>query len=254
MATFKRIKLNQLFTQWSPHKIATTPWLNSLGISSHLIKHYVNAGWITRIGTGAFLRSGDQITWPAAIQALQQQLKLEIHLGGESALELDGIYDQIPQGTGQNLFLYGKQGVKVPQWIYNDSFGVTPVYSKMEVFRKTPLNTFREFSKDSFSIKVSSRERAILELLHDVPLKRDLHSIRNIFLQFSTLRSTVVQSHLENCTSIKIKRLFMYLSRESNHPWYKDLDKSKISLGSGKRVIEKLGKLDPEFLITVESE
>jgi len=65
------------------------------------------------------------------------------------------------------------------------------------------------------------------------------------------LRADVVQSLLEQCASVKVKRLFLHLAEKHNHAWFKSLDLAKVSLGSGKRMLVPGGRLDPKYLITV---
>jgi hypothetical protein len=56
---------------------------------------------------------------------------------------------------------------------------------------------------------------------------------------------------LEKCTSVKVKRLFLHLAELHRHPWVRQLDPTKVDLGSGKRALVPGGKLDPKYLITV---
>jgi hypothetical protein len=41
------------------------------------------------------------------------------------------------------------------------------------------------------------------------------------------------------------------LSRRKTPPWLRQINREEISLGSGKRMLVKGGKLDPKYLITV---
>ncbi len=61
----------------------------------------------------------------------------------------------------------------------------------------------------------------------------------------------VLQSLLECCTSVKVKRLFMYMAESHQHPWVGKLDLSIVDFGQGKRVIVKAGLLDKKYNITV---
>ncbi|HEX9971507.1 MAG TPA: type IV toxin-antitoxin system AbiEi family antitoxin domain-containing protein, partial [bacterium] len=70
----------------------------------------------------------------------------------------------------------------------------------------------------------------------------------------ATLRPQLVQQLLEQCNSIKVKRLFLYFAEKHDHEWFNHLNKNKINLGSGKRVVVKNGKLDKKYQITVLSE
>ena len=61
----------------------------------------------------------------------------------------------------------------------------------------------------------------------------------------------MVQELLEDCNSIKVKRLFLYLAENSDHFWFKELNVKSVNLGKGKRVIDVNGKLDKKYNITV---
>lgn len=70
----------------------------------------------------------------------------------------------------------------------------------------------------------------------------------------TTLRPTLVQELLESCRSVKVKRLFMHLAEKSSHPWIEQLDRAKIDLGKGKRVVVAGGRFDSKYGITVPRE
>jgi hypothetical protein len=64
----------------------------------------------------------------------------------------------------------------------------------------------------------------------------------------------LVQQLLEKCTSVKVKRLFLYLAEKSDHEWMKFLNKAKIDLGKGKRSFAKKGVYVPQYQITVSKD
>ena len=66
-----------------------------------------------------------------------------------------------------------------------------------------------------------------------------------------TLRPSLVQTLLETCSSIKAKRLFLFLAEAMNHAWVKRIHLSNVRLGEGKRVIVKNGRFDSKYNITV---
>ena len=68
------------------------------------------------------------------------------------------------------------------------------------------------------------------------------------------LRPKMVQTLLEQCRSIKVKRLFLHLGERCNHSWVAKLDLKRVDLGSGNRVIVPGGRLDSKYHITVERE
>ena len=65
------------------------------------------------------------------------------------------------------------------------------------------------------------------------------------------LRPDVVQQLLEQCRSIKVKRLFLFLAQRLQHPWFEMLDFSRVDIGKGKRSIVKHGVLEKKYQITI---
>jgi N-acetylglutamate synthase-like GNAT family acetyltransferase len=65
------------------------------------------------------------------------------------------------------------------------------------------------------------------------------------------LRPTLLQQLLEDCKSIKVKRLFLFMAEKAGHSWLEDLDLSKIDLGKGKRSIVKNGIFNSKYQITI---
>ncbi|MCD6326678.1 AbiEi antitoxin N-terminal domain-containing protein, partial [bacterium] len=98
-------KINQLLKEWPKGTVATQAKLSKLGISRQLATKYVLHNWIIRIGTGAFVRSGDQIDWRGGLYALQTQLGLSVHVGARIALELQGLSHFVPLGQQEKVNL-----------------------------------------------------------------------------------------------------------------------------------------------------
>lgn len=101
------------------------------------------------------------------------------------------------------------------------------------------------------ALRLSSPEQAIMEYLHDIPEHESFDEANYIMEGLTTLRPALVQSLLEGCRSVKVKRLFLHLAERYSHPWFKSLDETSVNLGSGKRAIIKGGKLDKKFQIVV---
>jgi hypothetical protein len=70
----------------------------------------------------------------------------------------------------------------------------------------------------------------------------------------TTLRPQLVQQLLEQCASLKVKRLFMYMADKSQHQWFHALDKSVIYLGDGKRSFARNGVYISNYMITIPKE
>ena len=93
-----------------------------------------------------------------------------------------------------------------------------------------------------------------MEMLYFVPKEQGFDEAQKIIENLFTLRPQLVQKLLENCNSIKTKRLFLYLAEKQSLPWVRKLDLSRINLGSGARQIVAGGFLDKKFKITVPKE
>jgi len=64
-------------------------------------------------------------------------------------------------------------------------------------------------------------------------------------------RIDLLQTRLEQCNSVKAKRLFFYLAELCSMSWVPDLDMNKIEMGKGDRSLCIDGKYIPKYGITV---
>ena len=104
---------------------------------------------------------------------------------------------------------------------------------------------------DGINVYLSSPERAALEILYLVPNKQSYEEAFKLIEALTQLRPNVVQSLLEKCKSIKVKRLFLYLADKFQHPWLSRLDLSKVNLGRGNRVIGQGGSYDAKYQLSL---
>ncbi|MBS0271181.1 MAG: type IV toxin-antitoxin system AbiEi family antitoxin [Proteobacteria bacterium] len=251
MNMFNGTKINQLLQIWPKGTVATSSWLKKQGISSILKQKYQESQWVESIGYGAVIRKGDKVDWPGALFALQDQLQIDIHVGGKSALELLGYAHFVKFGESV-LHLYSHHGKKLPLWFTNHQWGQEVYVHKTKLLcSHEGLTSYQEMA---FSITISGAERAFLEMLYLVPQQQDMQECYYLLENLIDLRPVVLQALLEKVSSVKVKRLFFFLADKLNHPWLDSLDKSKISLGSGKRKIVEQGVLDKKYLITVPRE
>ena len=93
-----------------------------------------------------------------------------------------------------------------------------------------------------------------MECLYLVPKYQDLSECYELMEGLNNLRPKEVQKLLEACTSVKVKRLFLFLADKVGHVWLKHIDFNQIDLGKGKRSIIKGGTYIPKYQITVNNE
>jgi len=251
MDNSKGTKINRLLQVWPQGTVATAVWLKERGISPLLNRRYQETGWLDSFGYGAAIRKGDKVEWPGALFSLQTQLHLPIHVGGKSALELQGYAHFIKFGQ-LGVHLYHQRGRKLPVWFTNATWE-----EKVHIHTTNllPASTGCVFYEEkNFSIQISGPERAFFEMLYLVPQAQDLQECYYLLENMIDLRPAVLQTLLEQLTSVKVKRLFLFLADKVHHPWLDQLDCTRIALGSGNRQIVANGVLDKKYLITVPPE
>jgi len=248
-----KTKINRLLQNWPRNAIKTVKELKPLGYSPQLLKMYVNSGWLDLYGRGAYKLSGDEVDWHGAVYALQKQKKSFIHPGAKTALSLKGYSHYLLQkSVGADLF--GNPSDNLPKWFKDQPWMKNIRFASTGMIDYNKVNAFTEVKIDSIPLKVSAPELSILEMLYLVPKHYTFDEANLIMESLTTLRDKLVQQLLENCTSIKVKRLFLYLAEKNRHSWFEELNLKKIDLGRGKRVIVKNGKLNKKFNITVPKE
>ena len=251
MSTVKVLKINQLLSSQPPRTVMLSPWLVKHGYSSDLQKRYRKSGWLKSIGTGAMIRAGDHVSYEGAIYALQKQLGLSVHSGGRNALSILGKSHYLNLSQ-KKVILFGESSENLPTWFKTYDWGVKLEYHASS-FLLTDLGLV-DVKAETFNIKVSGAARAMMECLYLVPKKQELFECYELMEGLSNLRPNQVQKLLEACSSVKVKRLFMYLAEKCNHSWVKYISKESIDFGSGKRSLVKNGVYIQKYQITVSRE
>jgi hypothetical protein len=251
MTTNNESKLKKLLDLSRPGTVLLAKWLETQRISRDLQSYYRKNGWLESIGTGAFKRPNDSVNWQGAVYALQQQARMPVHAGAMTALSLQGFAHYF-RLTNETVFLFSPLKARLPSWIATHSWGQPIEHVKTSLLPEDlALSTHEE---KSFSINVSSPERAMLECLYLAPEKLDLTECFQLMQGLSNLRPKVVQELLEKCSSIKAKRLFLFMATKAQHQWLNFVDRKKIDLGEGDRSITKGGFYNSDFRISIPKE
>lgn len=252
MTRLNRRRLNHLIGHIPAGIVLTLKWLKEQGISTKLAWWYVHSNWLERIGEEAYKKVGDQVEWAGAVSALQTQLNLSLHVGAKTALQLLGQAHFIPMQGIKRIQLFTRPGVSIPQWLRNEeAWKVEFKIYKTALFNDEIMTGLVERTVDGVNLFISSPERAILEVLYLVPKEQPFDEVVSLAESLGQLRPLVVQSLLEQCKSIKVKRLFLHLAERFQHTWLTELNLKKIDLGHGKRVIGSGGHYDPKYQISV---
>ena len=172
---------------------------------------------------------------------------------GKSALELQGYAHYLPFNK-QTISILTSSNIFLPKWIYKLKFNANIQIFSTNIFLENEPNCLTKIKAGDLDIMISAPERAIIEMIYRIPTQYSFQETAEIFTSLTTLRAELVEKLLEYCTSIKAKRIFLFLAELNNHNWFSKINTSKINIGKGKRMIEKNGILNSKYLITVPKE
>lgn len=251
MSTNNEIKIKKLLDLHVPGTVILASWLEEKGFSHDLQHRYLRSGWLESVGVGAFKRPNENLSWQGAIFSLQKQGHLSLHAGGLTALSLLGYSHYIRTGP-ETVYVFSDLKTPLPSWFKKYPWKESVKHIKTS-FLPAVLG-LQENTETQLQITISTPERAILECLYLCPDKMDLIEVYQILSGMVNLRPDLIQKLLEECNSIKVKRLFLFMSKKSNHQWRNFLSLERINLGTGDRSIVKNGIYDSEHRITVPKE
>ena len=213
----KEQKINYLLHSQPSGVVYLSSWLSENGFSTQLLNRYKKSNWLYSIGTGAWMRVGDKPTYEGALYALQQQANSSTHIGGKTALSLLGKPHYLELSTRQ-ITLFGSNEEKLPAWFSKYDWGLkVNYYSSSFLPPKAGLQTL---DQHAFSLQISNPIRALLECLYLSPKKQELLECYEIMEGLNNLQPKQVQELLEQCTSIKVKRLFLCMAEKTKHEWF----------------------------------
>ena len=259
-------------------------WLERHGYSRSLRNHYLKKGWLEPLARGVYRRPSvplpgrskvQDLLWEQVVVSLQTLLTKSIAIGGRTALELQGFSHYLAPSGPREVHLYGNEDP--PSWVFRLRLNTSLVFhNNTKLFRPAvrsrasreqtarPTHTPAPDVSDTqaglmrqtwghwnWPLLMSTPERAILELLEQVPQEETFHQADVLVEGLRNLSPKRLQQLLADCRNIKVKRLFLWFAERHNHAWLKKLDRAAIDLGRGKRMLVRGGKLDTKFNITV---
>lgn len=128
----------------------------------------------------------------------------------------------------------------LPTWVEETDCGVVIEYHAPNPFgakEQSPATSAQLDVSAGYSgglpLTVSSAGRTVFELLNYVNYEAQFTHAAEILRGLVNLRPSVMQLHLEQCRSIKTKRLVLFFGNHYKQSWYAKEDLSKVDLGSG---------------------
>ena len=271
MAIQKRDKIKQLERLLPEGLLVDSAWMEKNGYSRALRSQYVSSGWLEQPARSVYCRPRGKPGWKQVVISLQTLLGYPVSVGGRTALDEQGFAHYLYHKE-QPVHLYTE--AKLPGWL-SKLPGCPPfvLHNRTRLFPsvkrdESVLSLSREddvkenrslpgslqvedWGQWKWPLVMSAPERAILEVLDELPDYETFHRIDKYMESLVNLRPRRIQSLLEETKSVKVKRLFFYFADRHNHKWRAHLNPDKVNLGAGKRVIYKGGVLDKKYQITV---
>jgi Transcriptional regulator, AbiEi antitoxin, Type IV TA system/Transcriptional regulator, AbiEi antitoxin N-terminal domain len=269
MATPNRASINQLERALPEGLLVDAAWLARHGYSTSLRSKYVASGWLTQPARRLYQRPRGDLSWQQVVISLQTLLAQDLVVGGRSALALHG-HEHYLRQSNDTTYLYGPK--RPPTWlpnlkigtefrcrndgrIFTDAIASTAPH-RLQVedrsrAKRSDGTTSLAWGQWNWPLTVSTPERAIIELLDELPEDETFHQVDVLMEGLSTLSPTRLQALLVDCHNVKVKRLFFFFADRHAHAWLKRLDRKAIDLGRGKRSLVKGGRYDAKYMITV---
>lgn len=267
MTERKERKLNRLERLLPEGLLADAAWLSAQGYSTSLRAQYVAAGWLSQPSRRVYRRGFGDLSWQQATVSVQTILGRRLVAGGRTALELQG-YAHFLHQDQREILLYGPN--RPPGWLQQLPIGQTFSYRNSETL--LPLSDFPHglergssasvpedlttlpYGQWNWPLTVSRPERALLELLDELPNRESFTQVDALVEGLGNLRPTLLTALLARCRSIKVKRLFFFFADRHPHSWLGRIDRRAVDLGRGKRHLVSGGVLDSTYQITVPRE
>jgi Transcriptional regulator, AbiEi antitoxin, Type IV TA system/Transcriptional regulator, AbiEi antitoxin N-terminal domain len=251
----KNEKINQLNQLLPEGLVVDTPWLERHGYRRQWREKYVAQGWLQSVTRGVYRRPSSQadttIPWQRIVISLQRLLEKPLHVGGRSALELHGLAHYLRLSGTSTVHLYAFE--KLPGWTQRIDTDTRLIEHKANRLFDPAASgiTQIEWGHWGWKLDLATPERALCELLDEVPDRESFHQADVLMESARTLSPRKVQAMLEVCKSVKVKRLFLWFADRHHHSWFDKLNFSQIDLGRGKRQIIPGGRFDQKYQITV---
>lgn len=246
------IKIKQILDAQGADTLLFSSWLTAQGINRAEQAAYVQSGWLEKVAHGVYKVAGANVSLFSAVSAYNSQLGKQCIIGAETALDIRGYSHYVPMGKPL-AFLFTESRAKLPQWFLTTEWDRTIRYHTISLWTDNNLG-LEQREEDGRTLLISSPERAIMECLNRPFIAQTLMDTYYIMEMLTTLRPKLVQQLLEQCSSVKVKRLFLYLAEKANYPWYKAIDTGRVNLGSGRRMISPTGKYVSKYNITIPTE
>lgn len=265
MAGLNRNRLKYVLEQVPPGFLVDSRWLAASDVAKSSAHDYHREGWLERVARGVYRRpyphadQQDVRDWKLPVLSAQWIMGYDFHVGGMSALTLEGHNHYLGLGRSANVYLYGD----VPSWLPRLQVDAHFLPRRRQLFGSDPVGIDdRDFdptagnapSPWNWPLRRSSPERALFEALNELPDQESFHKVDMLFQGLPTLRPGRLTKLLQACKSVKVKRLFFLFADRHPHRWLSHVDRTKVDLGTGPRSLVEGGRYAAAYQLVVPEE
>lgn len=244
-------KIKKILDLVPRNSLLFSSWMAKQGIDRKEQTLYVRSGWLERVAQGVYKIAGSTPTLYTAVSSYNTQLEKNCHVGAYSALDMRGYSHFVAMGKPLGYLFTDKES-RLPGWFSTIEWDMMIKYFTTSIFGKG--TGIESYDNNETPLLISSPERAIMECLHLSTEQFSLLDIYYIIEMMTTLRPALVQQLLDECSSFKVKRLFLYMAEKAGHNWFHALDLSRIKQGSGVRNFSTTGRYIRKYQIIVPIE
>lgn len=258
-------RLKRVLDQVPSGFLVDSRWLAASSVAKSSASDYHREGWLGRVARGVYRRpypqerSTDVVDWKLAVLSAQWIMGYDFHVGGMTALSLEGHNHYLGLGRSADVYLYGD----VPAWLPRLTLDAHPLLRRRQLFGSEPLGIddqdFDPAAKNApnpwdWPLRRSTPERAVLETLNELPDAETFHKVDMLFEGLPSLRPGRLGKLLQACRSVKVKRLFFLFADRHRHRWLAHIDRTAIDLGKGPRMLVEGGRYAAAYQLVVPAE
>ena len=178
--------------------------LESFGVSAYLAAKYARTGWLVRLGPGLYRLQSPPLDRDQSLLVLQERVP-GLHVAGRTALAWQGVRHNVE--FAERLTLWGAKSGPLPAWFtkafpsrYRSTALFSPEVGDLGIFTPPAVTA---------GVRVSTRERALVELLRDAGQGQDMEEAMHLFEATTGLRTAVLGQLLSQCLSVKAVRMVL---------------------------------------------
>jgi hypothetical protein len=200
-----RSLIRDLVTGAVPGRPLSLHDLEAFGVSAYLAAKYARTGWLLRLGPGLYRLPSPPLDRDQSLLVLQERVP-GLHVAGRTALAWQGIRHNVE--FAESLTIWGDKPGPLPAWftkVFPNRYRSTTLFSP----EARDLGIFTPPAVTA-GVRVSTRERALIELLRDAGQGQDVEESMHLFEATSGLRTDVLGQLLSQCLSVKAVRMVLH--------------------------------------------